>query len=111
MSGALDLVSLSTTIQDSVKVFSHEWESTFGSLDVKDSEHDLFALARKELSPPKPLLYATCGGDEDELLEDNLRAVEALRETHEVTYDQSPGGHTWKFWDKALKRVLRWLSL
>ncbi len=107
MSGALDLVSLSSMLEDIEKVFPFEWENTFGSYDVEGSEHDLLALAKKELSP-KPSLYVTCG-NEDELLEDNLRAVEALRETHEVAYDQHPGGHTWKFWDKALKRVLRWL--
>jgi S-formylglutathione hydrolase FrmB len=66
-------------------------------------------LSRKELSP-KPSFYVTCG-DEDALLQDNLRFVETLRETHDVIYDQHPGGHTWKFWDKALKRVLRWLPL
>ena len=109
MSGALDLVSLANTLGDSVKIFPYEWENTFGSYEVKGSEHDLMALSRKELSP-KPSFYVTCG-DEDALLQDNLRFVETLQETHDVIYDQHPGGHTWKFWDKALKRVLRWLPL
>lgn len=109
MSGALDIVALSGTLQDAVKVFPYEWEDTFGSQDVKGSSHDLMMLASQERAP-KPSLYSTCGLD-DSLLEDNRRVAKALEKTHDISYDEYPGGHTWYFWDEALKRVLDWLNL
>ena len=56
---------------------------------------------------PKPKLYIACG-TEDFLFEDNTRARDSLRSLgFELTWEQWPGAHDWKFWDVAAEHGMR----
>ncbi len=91
-----------------------EFRGIFGPLGkLRGSEHDLFALSRRASRKKLrlPALYQCCG-TEDHLREINLRFFE---QGHKIglplTYEESPGGHDWSYWDQQIQRVLEWLPL
>ena len=54
----------------------------------------------------KPLIYATCGA-EDDLRKDCLRFSEEMKNTgFDYTYEEWKGGHEWYFFNEALKKTL-----
>ncbi|MEG0900582.1 MAG: alpha/beta hydrolase-fold protein [Clostridia bacterium] len=58
----------------------------------------------------KPRVYIACG-TEDFLYAENTRMRDTLQALHyDLCYEQWPGEHNWKFWDKALKRGLAMVS-
>jgi S-formylglutathione hydrolase FrmB len=34
-----------------------------------------------------------------------------LENNVDLTYEEGPGAHTWKFWDTYIEKVLNWLPL
>lgn len=90
------------------------WEDVFGPADqIKDSFNDLFAAARalKASGRQLPRLYMWCG-TEDSLFADNIHMRDCLRtEGYDLTWEQSPGGHSWDRWDEKIQTVLQWLPL
>ena len=85
--------------------------NTFGDLNkVSNSQHDLFALAKKvSRERVKPRLYQCCG-TEDFLYADNVRFRDAIRKLPlDLTYEEGPGEHVWAYWDKMIQNVLRWM--
>jgi putative tributyrin esterase len=112
LSGALDMASAlsSDTINDDNGVF----RNIFGSVeDLVNSENDLMAEAirLKESGKPLPKIYIWCG-TEDFLYEQNRTAKKRLEELgYELTYEESPGDHQWKYWDEKIQTVLQWLPL
>jgi S-formylglutathione hydrolase FrmB len=72
--------------------------------------NDIFRLVR-ELTPEQtktlPFLYLDCG-TEDFLIEDN-RNFAALLLQKKVPHEfrQLPGGHTWPYWDKQVREILK----
>ena len=36
---------------------------------------------------------------------------ELFSEVLEMSYEESPGDHQWKYWDEKIQRVLQWLPL
>ncbi len=91
-----------------------EFRGIFGALGkLRGSEHDLFALSRRAARKKLrlPALYQCCG-TEDHLLEINRRFFEQGRKLGlPLTYEESPGGHEWNYWDRQIRRVLEWLPL
>lgn len=83
----------------------------FGSAgQLKGSDNDLLALAKKRAREKKnlPRLYAWCG-TEDFLYQDNLRAWERVKDLgYDLTCEESPGDHQWKYWDAKIQDVLCW---
>lgn len=89
-------------------------ERVYGPADAPDNEtrkaNDIFRLAR-ELTPERtkalPFLYLDCG-TEDFLLASN-RDFSALLVEKKVPHEfrQLPGGHTWSYWDRQVREVLR----
>ncbi len=58
-----------------------------------------------------PKIYIACG-EQDALLPVNRSLCDFLRqEGMDVTWAQTPGGHSWDFWRAQLKEVLDWLPL
>jgi len=86
----------------------------YGPPDAPDNEtrraNDIFRLVR-ELTPERtkalPFLYLDCG-TEDFLLRGN-RDFSALLVEKKVPHEfrQLPGGHTWPYWDRQAREVLR----
>jgi S-formylglutathione hydrolase FrmB len=86
----------------------------YGPADQPDNEtrkaNDIFRLVR-ELTPERtkalPFLYLDCG-TEDFLIGIN-RDFSALLVEKRVPHEfrQLPGGHTWPYWDRQVREVLR----
>ena len=89
-------------------------ERVFGELSrVKDSDKNPKWLAEEIASEKKsfPKIYMACG-ESDSLLAVNREMQDALRKAGaDVTYEESPGGHEWDYWNQTIKRVLDWLPL
>jgi putative tributyrin esterase len=111
LSGALDRVNALARLADGSNE-QREQQNVFGDLaDLAGSENDLFSLAERAAGSggPKPRLYQWCG-TEDELFDDNRRFRDHARTLGlDLTYEEGPGGHEWRHWDKMIQRVLEWL--
>ena len=114
LSGALDLSEVVRVHGDHDNQFWLEsMRNNFGDLEkVPGGPHDLFALAQKtSQSTLKPRLFQYCGTD-DVLYADNLRFRDFILPLgFDYTYDETPGDHSWVYWDSAIQRVLAWLPL
>ena len=107
LSAALDAEKFAERSQNTP--LSNEFKCIFGhSSAVNGSGSDLFHLAEKVASEKeRPLIYQCCG-TEDFLYDDNIKFrehLESLGLTH--TYEESPGAHTWNYWDENLKKALK----
>ncbi len=80
--------------------------------ELKNTEHDLFYLARKNLDEGKtlPRIFHTCG--KDDFLIDNARlTAEWFKNTsYDYTYLEGAGAHTWEYWDEWIQKYLEWLK-
>ena len=109
LSGALDAAD--TAINNTVPATRRYWEDVFGPAeDVSGSENDLFAAATALTDPAlRPRIYMWCG-TEDFLYGQNIRMRDHLRALgYDLTYEESPGDHQWKHWDKKIADALDWL--
>ncbi|MDD6033690.1 MAG: alpha/beta hydrolase family protein [Oscillospiraceae bacterium] len=90
------------------------WWSIFGDEEqVTGSDNDLFALATrlKESGKPLPKIYMWCG-TEDFLYDHNIRMRDHLKGLgYDLTYEECPGDHQWKYWDQKIQNVLDWLPI
>ena len=109
LSGALDAVD--TAINNTVPATRRYWEDVFGPAeDVSGSENDLFAAATALTDPAlRPQIYMWCG-TEDFLYAQNTRMRDHLRALgYDLMYEESPGDHQWRHWDKKIADALDWL--
>jgi len=89
------------------------WLNIFGPPEkFYGSENDLLALAEKrKATGMMPKLYVWCG-TEDFLYKANLAFRDcAAKLGYDLTYEEGPGDHQWKYWDEKIQRVLEWLPL
>jgi putative tributyrin esterase len=79
--------------------------------EATGSFNDLMTAA-EELKPEKrPKVYMWCG-TEDFLYGQNTLMRDHLTQLgYDLTYEESPGDHQWKYWDEKIQRVLEWLPL
>ena len=109
LSGALDAAD--NAINNTVPATRRYWEDVFGPAeDVSGSENDLFAAATALTDPAlRPRIYMWCG-TEDFLYGQNTRMRDHLRALgYDLTYEESPGDHQWRHWDKKIADALDWL--
>ena len=109
LSGALDAAD--TAINNTVPATRRYWEDVFGPAeDVSGSENDLFAAATALTDPAlRPRIYMWCG-TEDFLYAQNTRMRDHLRALgYNLVYEESPGDHQWRHWDKKIADALDWL--
>ena len=109
LSGALDAAD--TAINNTVPATRRYWEDVFGPAeDVSGSENDLFAAATALTDPAlRPRIYMWCG-TEDFLYAQNIRMRDHLRALgYDLMYEESPGDHQWRYWDKKIADALNWL--
>jgi putative tributyrin esterase len=111
LSGALDMVR-------AAKENDEEWQAEikriFGNRrNIARSGNDLFYLAEQVAKGKgvKLPLYQWCG-TEDVLYPANVRFhTHAQALGLDLTYEEGPGEHEWKYWDQQIQRVLDWLPL
>jgi putative tributyrin esterase len=80
----------------------------FGSAGSRTrDEGDVFLLLNSPHESPYPYFYFACG-TEDFFLETN-RAFALQLASRKITYEyhETPGGHTWEYWDRALRPMLQ----
>lgn len=110
LSGALDMTA---ERQDDSPLRSVELARTFGTPEeLIDSDNDLFAAAQRliESDRPRPEIFVACG-TEDFLIEENRAFKKYFGDELNIHYEESPGAHTWEFWDDKIQKVLKWLPL
>ena len=86
-------------------------QSVFGDPDtMKGSDNDCKTLAlRCKEAGIIPDIYLACG-TEDPLLAPNRDFYRFLKENEiPCTYEESPGAHTWEYWDATILKVLDWI--
>lgn len=72
-------------------------------------DNDIFELARKRTPAQVPYLEVTCG-TEDGLLASNREFAALLRDLKiRYEYHESPGAHTWQYWDEQLPHTISML--
>jgi len=110
LSGSLDVTRKGRTVDMPM------WRGVFDfdlkdPMELKDSCHDLFALARKNSAAgnPFPKLYIWCG-TEDVLIKINREYRDLLNELGvEHCYEEGEGDHTWPWWDLHIQDALKYL--
>ncbi len=87
--------------------FLHEMKACFGEDLVFPEEADLYRLAEKCIkSPEVPQFHMTCGL-QDELLEDNHKLRDHMKNLgYPLEYQEWEGIHDWYFWNTSLKMML-----
>lgn len=107
LSGAVDACELVKEPKPLGKPFC--WLDVFGpEEEIPGSQHDLFAAAEK-LRENRPEIWMWCG-TEDGLYPSNLRMKQHLQKLgYTLNWHESPGGHFWKYWNREIQNVLKWL--
>jgi putative tributyrin esterase len=110
LSGAVDMASV--TPNDGFPL--SEILNIYGDIKtIKNSENDLFYLAKKvsESDGPKPKLFQCCG-TEDMLHDSNIKFRDYAKTLSlNYTFEEGPGTHEWGYWDTNIQRVLNWLPI
>ena len=111
LSSCADIVE---TVRKSGLAGKHYWEDIYGDLKaLPGSFNDLFAAAEDAAKGKSPAakLYMWCG-TEDFLYRQNVRLRDHLRALKlPLTYEESPGVHSWQCWDEKIQSVIDWLPL
>ena len=112
LSGSVDVYSRTLTFINTKN--ESYWTQIFGDVaQIAGSDNDLFAVASKLAmsDQPKPKVFMWCG-TEDFLYEYNVAMKNHLSNlSFDLTYEESPGDHQWKYWDQMIKEVLAWLPI
>lgn len=109
----LDSARLNAEYTDNLMTNRGYYESIFGDLDkVIGGENDYTALAENLADAPvKPKVFLACG-TEDGLIAPNQVFREKLKSCgFDVTWQEGPGGHDWRFWDEYILKAMEWLPL
>jgi S-formylglutathione hydrolase FrmB len=83
-----------------LEVFSSEGSSA-------RAENDVFTLLNAQHETPYPYFYLACGTS-DFFLDTNRAFTQQLSSRNlPYEYHETAGGHTWEYWDGAVKPLLR----
>jgi putative tributyrin esterase len=79
--------------------------------EASGSVNDLITAAEAIKPEDRPHVYMWCGTKDfllgqNRFMRDHLTAL-----GYDLTYEESPGDHQWKYWDEKIQRVLEWLPL
>ena len=94
------------------EIFKYAADPTYISLSAGNPAPEAFpvkplAEISAKLMAENPILalqYSTTEGYTP--LRDHLRA-----KGYDLTYEESPGDHQWKYWDEKIQTVLSWLPI
>ena len=84
-------------------------KSIFGENLEYCKEYNIFELIKKfPADMPKPVIYATCGTDDD-LKKESLLLKETIKDRgFDFCYEEWKGGHEWDFFNDALKKTIEY---
>lgn len=109
LSGAFDVRGL----YDPAHIENTYFEDIFGSIDeFEGSAGDLYSLAErvKSSGSPLPVIRMWCG-TEDGLIGDNRKMrAHLLSLGYDVTYSETPGDHSWKYWDREIEQTIGFID-
>ena len=90
-----------------LKLDEKRYELIAGSEFVPE-EQDLFTMAElADQSPVKPKFYQWCG-TEDYLYKGNVKFKNFMETlSFDYTYAESPGDHSWVYWDREIEKTLK----
>ena len=90
---------------------SPEYQAVLGMELECGPENNLMLLAEKAAKAErKPKLYIACGS-EDFLIEENHQFCDHVKALgFDMIYEEWPGVHDWKFWDRACGRSLAFMA-
>ena len=109
LSGAVNIARDHENPDPSAAAF---FRSIFGTNQEATGSHSDLVTAAEELKKEdRPKVYMWCGTEDflyhqNTMMRDHLTAL-----GYDLTYEQSPGDHQWKYWDEMIRRVLQWLPL
>ena len=105
-----------SAVTDIVDKFSNEtfdrhlWQDIFGSPEETVADgNDIFTLIKQvSCKTQKPDIIHFCG-NEDFLLKDNRKLRDALESLNwrNYLYQETPGAHSWEFWDRHIQDILK----
>lgn len=110
LSGAVNIARLHEEQDDPAD--SKFFNGIFGTeKEAAGSFNDLISAAEELKKEDRPRVYMWCGTEDflyghNALMRDHLLAL-----GYDLTYQESPGDHQWKYWDEKIQRVLEWLPL
>ncbi len=109
LSGALGMpYSTRSNVEDR----EFDFQLVFGGSDsIAGSENDLKHLlnTHTQAGTDLPRLFQWCG-TEDFLYERNVAFRDhAMTQNVDLHYEESPGDHSWQYWDTGIERVLKWM--
>ena len=112
LSGAITVPHLNAdTSSFAVKYTSPSLIAAFGTRHLPFwDEHDVFDLFPRLEQTPAPYLYLSIGSQDGfrDFVPAHHRLIDSLR-THNIAfeYHETPGGHSWKFWDREIQPLLK----
>ena len=116
LSGAIDVAENIRLFSDGSVPGPFRFDCIFSDSEMSGLEKtdaDLFHLiaGRRAQGTPLPKIFQTCG-TEDFLYPANCASRRKLAELGvDLTYEEHPGVHGWKYWDENICRVLDWFPL
>ena len=108
LSGALDIFGRLAAEETGLK---DEFAYILDYPEEERQKADLFFLAEKLniSNKPKPRIYMWCG-TEDFLYQDNVKFRKAIEKMDfDFKYEESPGDHSWGYWDLKIQTVLKFI--
>ena len=107
LSGAVDMADLNPN--ETNPIFLNAFGPPEG---IRGTDNDLLAAAERLTDRARrPRVYMWCG-IEDFLIEPNRKMYSHLTNLgYDLTYEEGPGDHQWKYWDTMIQRVLEWLEV
>ena len=81
------------------------WEGIFGEADsIENSDHDVYYLAQKikEEGKPLPKIYLWCGTEDWRIVESRKMRDHLTALGYAVSYSESEGDHSWRYWDEQI---------
>lgn len=112
LSGALDVVG-STDVTFDYDTILSDYQLIFGEHgEAVGTDDDLFAAAGRITDDKEklPKFFMWCGVS-DKLYKENRLFYERFGEKLGIEYHEGPGSHEWKYWDKHIGDVLKWLPV
>jgi len=105
LSGALNAPQKLDTLRPDFRAKLLEVFGNQGS--PQRTENDIFLLLNSSRQTPYPYLSLACG--EDDFFVDANRAFVLQLSSRKLVYQyhETPGGHTWEYWDGALEPMLQ----
>ena len=74
------------------------------------AENDVFAIAQRASGANLPAIYIDCG-ESDRFLASNRRLAEIIQKRGFVyEYHETPGAHSWDYWNRRVAPLLAWVA-